>query len=343
MQKKILLAAAIFVFLSFAIAITSFIVVTKNINNPVNSQDTRTIAFEVEQGQGVQTIVDGLEKLGLINGSDYFKLYLWRTDLGSKLKAGNYEFSPSMTIAQIVDILTGGESGIKSNETQVVIPEGTANDQILEKLKIAGAISGEKDFSQLQLDLSEYDFLSNKPEEADLQGFLFPDTYNFFKNASLEDVTTDMLDNFDRKLTTEMREEIKKHEKTIYETIILASIVEKEAGNKEEMPTIASVFYNRLGIGQPLQSDATVNYVTNAGRAMPTSEDLETDSPYNTYKYPGLPPTPICNPGIEAIKAAIYPAQTDYFYFLTTQDEEQNTYFSRTYEEHLQNKAMYLK
>jgi len=343
MQKKSLFDAAIFVFLSLAIVFSTFVIVTRKINRPVNAQDTKTIAFEVKQGQGVWTIADGLEKAGLINGSDYFKIYLWQTKLGSKLKAGKYEFSPSMTIAQIVKTLTEGENGLRSNEARVVIPEGTTNDQILETLKTSGTISGNKDYSQLQLDSSKYDFLKNKPEEADLQGFLFPDTYNFFKNSSLENVTIEMLDNFDQKLTPEMRDEIKKHDKTVYETIILASIVEKEAGNKEEMPTIASVFYNRIGIGQPLQSDATVNYVTKAGRAMPSSEDLEVDSPYNTYKYPGLPPTPICNPGVEAIKAVIYPKQTDYFYFLTTQDEEQKTYFSKTYEEHLANKAMYLK
>lgn len=343
MNKKILIAGKIFIFLLIAIAFFFFVSVSRGIERPANASDTRMIAFEVKQGQGVRAIAKNLEEAGLVSESDYFNFYLWRTGLGGKLKAGTYEFSPSMTIAQIVEALTGGESGLKSNEAQVVIPEGSSDEQIFEKLKTAEAISGEKDFADIRLDLSKYAFLADRPEGADLQGFLFPDTYNFFKNSSLEKVTTNMLDNFDKKLTLEMRDEIKRQNKSVYEVMILASIVEKEAGNKEEMPIIASVFYNRLGIGQPLQSDATVNYITGAGRAMPTNEDLGVDSPYNTYKYPGLTPAPICNPGIEAIRAAIYPAKTDYFYFLTTQDGEQKTYFSKTYEEHLANKAKYLK
>lgn len=343
MKKSILLAAVIFVLLLLSIAFFSFISISQSIDLPVNASDTKTTTFEIRQGQGVRTIAEGLERAGLINGSDYFKLYLWKTGLGSKLKAGTYEFSPSMNIARIVEILIGRENGLKSNETQVVIPEGSSNDQIFEKLKAAGSISGEKTFADIRIDLSRYGYLTDRPKGADLQGFLFPDTYNFFKNSPLEDVMTEMLDNFDKKLTKDMREEIKKQNKSVYEIVIMASIIEKEAGNKEEMPTIASVFYNRLGIDQLLQSDATVNYITGAGRAAPTSEDLKVDSPYNTYKYPGLTPTPICNPGIEAIKAAIYPDKTDYFYFLTTQDEEQKTYFSKTYEEHLANKTEYLK
>jgi UPF0755 protein len=130
--------------------------------------------------------------------------------------------------------------------------------------------------------------------------------------------------------------------KNLYDILIMASIVEKESPDKKEMPTIAGVFYNRLGIGMPLQSDATINYIVGEGRAQATAQDIEVDSPYNTYKYVGLPPSPICNPGIDAIKAAIYPEKTDYYYFLTTQDGERKTYFSKTYEEHLKNKAKYL-
>lgn len=343
MNKKILLFSVIFVFSLLLIALFSYISIKKNITHPVNATDTTAITFEILQGQGVQEIADGLKSKNLINGSDYFKIYLWQTGLGSKLKAGSYELNPSMTIEEIVNLFTAGGSGLESNEARVVIPEGTANAEIFEKLKAAGAISGEEDFDDLRLDLSKYSFLSEMPEGVDLQGFLFPDTYNFFKNSSLEEVTSKMLDEFDAKLTDEMRADIKNKNRNIYEVITLASIIEKEAGNKDEMPVIASVFYNRLAIGQPLQSDATVNYVTDGGRAMPTGEDLEVDSPYNTYKYAGLPPTPICNPGIEAIRAAIYPAETDYFYFLTTQDEAQTTYFSKTYDEHLANKAKYLK
>lgn len=343
MTKKILFAISILVFSLISIAAVSAISIIRDLERPLDSSKTAMVIFEIKPGERVQDIADNLEKSGIIRGSDYFKLYLWKAASGSKLKAGQYELSPSMTLEQIAAILTAGESGLKSNETKVAIPEGKSNAEVLFLLKEADAIPENADFADMDLSIGSYGFLADKPEDADLQGFLFPDTYNFFKDSSLEEVTAKMLEEFDSKLTMEMRKDIEAQGKGIYETIILASIIEKEAGNKEEMPLISSVFHNRLEIGQALQSDATINYVTSAGRAMPTSEDLEVESPYNTYKYPGLPPTPICNPGIEAIRAAIYPAETDYYYFLTTQDGEQKTYFSKTYEEHLANKARYLQ
>ncbi len=342
-KKTLLLGAALAVFILIVVAAGIALTINKNIKHPVDPFDNELTAVNIAQGESVDAIGSKLEEAGLINGGVYLKIYLWQTGLGSKLKAGSYGFSPSMTLDRIVNILTGGETGLKSNEVRVSIPEGLTNGQILERLKLSKVIPESAHFTASGIELSGYGFLDNKPEEADLQGFLFPDTYNFFKDSSIEVITEAMLDNFDKKLTLAMREEIEKQEKSVYEIITLASIVEKEAGDTEEMATIASVFHNRLRIGQALQSDATINYVTGAGRAMPTSNDLEVDSPYNTYKYAGLPPTPICNPGIEAIKAVIYPAKTEYFYFLTTQDGEKKTYFSKTYEEHLQNKATYLK
>jgi UPF0755 protein len=341
-MKRKFLAIAVLVFLLCAVIIFSYIGIRRNIDRPVDASNTQAVAFEIKQGQSVKEISGQLEKDKLITGSDFFRIYLWQNNLGSRLKAGTYEISPSMTIAQIVKIFTGGEIGLKSNETRVIVTEGFSNSEIFDALKKADAISGDESFDDVSIDFSKYDFLADKPATSGLQGYLFPDTYNFFKGSALEDVTEKMLDNFDKKLTPSMRMEIKRQGKSVYDVLILASIVEKEAGNKEEMPTIAGIFYNRLEIGQPLQSDATVNYVTKAGRAMPTGDDLAVDSPFNTYKYKDLPPEPICNPGIEAIKAAIYPEKTDYLYFLTTQDGEKNTYFSKTYAEHLQNKAKYL-
>jgi UPF0755 protein len=342
-KKTLIFGVALSVLFIVVIAVIVILHINNSINRPADQSNAKLTAITIEQGESVDAIGSKLEKAGLINGSEYFKIYLWRTGLGSKLKAGNYEFSPNMTIEQIADILINGEAGLKSNEVRVSIPEGLSNDQVLEKLKSAGAIQNNDYFTAAGMDLSGYDFLEGMNEKANLQGFLFPDTYNFFKNSSTQEVMKSMLDNFDKKLTSEMRADIKRKGRNIYDIVILASIIEKEAAGTDEMPYIASVFYNRLRIGKPLQSDATINYITGAGRAMPTNEDLEIDSPYNTYKYAGLPPTPICNPGIDAIKAAIYPAETDYFYFLTTQDEKKTTYFSKTYEEHLQNKATYLK
>lgn len=199
------------------------------------------------------------------------------------------------------------------------------------------------------LDLSaRYSFLKDKPAGYSLEGFLFPDTYRVFTDASAEDVILKMLDNFDRQLTEEMRAEIARQGKTIYEVIIMASLIEKEApidysdSENRAARIVSDIFWGRLKIGQALQSDATLSYLLNDNNPAHSGQDLQIDSPYNSYKYPGLPPTPICNPGLKAIEAAIYPIATNYNYFLTSLDGR-DIYYARTYEEHLQNKYKYLK
>ncbi|HZJ40958.1 MAG TPA: endolytic transglycosylase MltG [Candidatus Saccharimonadales bacterium] len=198
-------------------------------------------------------------------------------------------------------------------------------------------------------DLSEkFSFLKDKPVYYSLEGFLFPDTYRVYDDASAIDVVDKMLANFDKKLTTQMRTDIAAQGKTIYEIVIMASLIEKEAPINYSDPEnktariVADIFWGRLKIGQALQSDATLTYFLGDNSPSHSGADLEIDSPYNTYKYRGLPPTPICNPGLRAIQAAIYPIKTDYNYFLTSRDGK-NIYYAKTYEEHLNNKYKYLK
>ncbi len=192
----------------------------------------------------------------------------------------------------------------------------------------------------------QFSFLEDKPDYYGLEGYLFPDTYRIYTDATIEDVVIKMLENFDKKLTSEMRADIKKQGKTIYEIITMASIVEKEApisqGDDNDARIVSGIFWDRLKIGQALQSDATLSYIFGDNKPQHQGEELEVDSLYNTYKYPGLPPGPICNPGILAIKAAIYPIKTNYNYFLTPKDSQEVVY-ARTYDEHLQNKYKYLK
>ncbi len=343
MLKKLLLALLILIGALAAILLTAYRSVENTIARPLNAADTRTVPFTIESGEGVAEIAAGLQEAGLIAGSDFFKAYLWQSGQGSGLKAGAYQLSPAMSIPQIVTIFTGGGAGLKSNEAQVVIAEGFSDRQILAALKQAGAVSDAVDFNELTLSTDDYAFLTDRPAGAGLEGYLFPDTYHFFKDSSLADVTEIMLENFDAKVTPQLREEISRQGKSLFEILVMASIIERESPDKEDMPDIAGVFYNRLEIGMPLQSDATINYITDGGRPMPTSEDLAVDSPFNTYKYAGLPPAPICNPGLEAIKAAIWPKENDYLYFLMPQDGSDTTVFSKSYEEHLRNKALYLK
>lgn len=194
---------------------------------------------------------------------------------------------------------------------------------------------------------AEFDFLESKDERLSLEGYLFPDTYKVFASTTAESVIRRFLNNFDNKLSQEMREEIKRQGKTIHEIVTMASIIEKEAPiykqkDNKDAKLISGVFWNRLKIGMLLQSDATLSYIFEDKKAAHAGDELKVDSPYNSYKYAGLPPGPICNPGIVAIEAAIYPEETDYFYFLTPL-KGGDVYYGRTHDDHIYNKRKYLK
>ncbi|MFA6416745.1 MAG: endolytic transglycosylase MltG [Patescibacteria group bacterium] len=203
--------------------------------------------------------------------------------------------------------------------------------------------------SDRPLDFSDkFSFLQDKPNYYSLEGFLFPDTYRVYADASTTDIVYKMLSNFDNKLTSQMRADIAAQGKTIYEIVIMASLIEKEAlinyadSENRDARIVSDIFWGRLKTGQALQSDATLSYLLNDSNPAHSGSDLEVDSPYNSYKYKGLPPTPICNPGLRALEAAIYPIKTDYNYFLTSLDGK-NIYYAKTYDEHLNNKYKYLK
>ena len=206
----------------------------------------------------------------------------------------------------------------------------------------------EKELPDLHDWSEEFAFLADKPEYYGLEGYLFPDTYRIFASSTVTEVIEKMLGNFDSKLTEKMRADIKKQGKTIYEIVTMASIIEKEApinyatGEYRDARIISGIFWNRLEIGQGLQSDATLSYIFGDNDPAHSGKELEVDSPYNTYKYRGLPPGPICNPGILAIQAAIYPIATDYYYFLTSPGDNE-VYYARNYDDHLKNKYQYLR
>lgn len=205
-----------------------------------------------------------------------------------------------------------------------------------------------KDSITLSKDYSlKFDFLKDREDDSSLEGYLFPDTYRFYQDATADEIITKMLENFDRKLTPKMRTDIAAQGKTISQIIIMASLIEKEApinyanGDNHDAKIISGIFWNRLKKGQALQSCATLAYVLGENKAQYSEADTKTDSPFNTYLNKGLPPAPISNPGILAIEAAIYPTENDYNFFLTPSGTK-NIIFSKTYEEHLMNKNKYL-
>ena len=236
----------------------------------------------------------------------------------------------------------------KAPDISITFLEGWSNQEIGNYLE-KNQITTQKDFLVAldNVDVTNYPFLASKPKSAGLEGYIFPDTYFIPKNVATTTNINNLiikkaLDNFAKKVTPDMQVQAEKRGMDLYKILTLASVIEKETGpTATEKKTVAGIFYNRLNIGMPLQSDATVNFATQKNQPSPSQADTEVDSPYNTYKYKGLPPGPICNPSLNSIMAALYPTDTDYMYFLHNQKTGQ-AIFAKTYEEHLKNKQKYL-
>lgn len=238
---------------------------------------------------------------------------------------------------------------ILREEKVIRVIEGWRNADIAKELAILDLVNIPQFTAAAKLDYSgKFDFLSDKPQSTDLEGYLYPDTYRVYASSTADEIIMKMLTNFDNKLTPQMRADIKSQGKTINEIITMASLIEKEApisyrtGKLDDAKIVSGIFWNRIKSGQALQSCATLAYVLGINKSQYSEADTKIDSPYNTYENPGLPPGPIANPGILAIEAAIYPIKTNYNYFLTPSGS-QELIFARTYEEHLQNKNKYLK
>lgn len=295
----------------------------------------------VERGDNALVVGDKLVKAHMIAGKYYLAFYLWKNNQLHNLVAGVYVFQPGMKIPEIAKIITGGETA--PTAIPITFPEGWTAKDMAARLD-ANGLSG-SDFLKIVNDppqdlIDKYSFLQNFPKSASLEGYLFPDTYYFAKDASAQDVAEKMLKNFGSKLTVSMQNEIIAKKRTIFEIVTLASVIEKEARFPEDMKLVASVFYNRLAAGQRLESDATLEYVLQDNKIQHSATDLQNSSPYNTYRNQGLPPGPVSNPGLDALSAAIFPAQTDYYFFLTDLKTKQ-TIFSKTFNEHVANKVKY--
>lgn len=320
------------------IAIVWFIV---GLYNSFNSDLTlqESISFEIPSGATFSQIADKLKEQGVIASEDAF-LWLARLE-DAKLVAGEYTLEPGTTLKELLQRFNIGDAN--TNEVTVKFIEGDTILEMADRLVQSGLISEPEEFltaASQNVSRFQYEFLASKPSSVDLEGYLFPDTYRFFNEASVDDVINKLLETFDQKLTDQMRQDIADSGRSIHEVITLASIIEKEVQHPEDMKTVSGLFMNRLDIGMALQADSTVNYITLSGRDRSTLQDLQIDSPYNTYKYAGLPPGPISNPGLNAINAAIYPNQTDYLFFVT--DSTGKVYYATDFAGHNRNIELYL-
>jgi UPF0755 protein len=315
----------------------------------------RPVVVQIADEDDVGAVAETLSDAELLNFEFYFE---WRMRLSDvQLRPGVYTLRVGMSVPEIIDAITTeavatGEEGTEEEDggdaqvLEVTLIEGQRAEEFGAAIEEAGYPNGQQVFMDALDSPSvreRWDFLEGVPEDAGLNGFLFPDTYTFTTDYTGEDMVNLLLENFDAKVTRETREHIADQGLSLYEAVTLASIVEREAAVAEERPTIAAVYLNRLNSEEEmlLNADPTIQYaVGEPGNWWPaplTNEQLEIDSPYNTYIHPGLPPTPISNPGLGAIQAVGQPADVDYRYFFALQDGSGEHVFATTYEEHQQN------
>jgi UPF0755 protein len=296
--------------------------------------------FVVNAGDTTAVIGKKLKAEGFISSRNFFSLYSRLKGLDSHWQVGEYKLNTTLSVKEIVNQLT--RKDWNRAQKKLTFIEGWTRENMAAYLEREGLFPA-ADFMKATEKASSYDyeFLQDAPAGVSLEGFLYPDTYNVYEDATPEEVVIKMLNNFDNKLTNDLRVEIAKQKKKVYDIAIMASIVEKEMFGYDNRRIVADIFWSRLRDGMALQSDATISYFTKNKSASASLDETKIDNPYNTYKYQGLPPTPICNPSIESIQATILPTDSPYYYFLTTPDGK--IIFSKTHEEHVANKYKYLK
>lgn len=331
-KKKFFIPVVFAVLILFSILFSVFYI-DLAVKKPM-SGSAEEISFTVEKGESTTEIGKNLEKTGLIKNSFIFLLYLKYKGQASEVQAGDYKLAKNLSMLQVMEVLTKG----KVTSGKVTIPEGWTNKQVEEEVVKRG-IGTNAGFKNALLKKYNYDFLKESPN-GDLQGFLFPETYFLSSKPTPEEVIEKMLGEFEKKADLRIKKKIGENGLSYYQILTLASIVEREVTNKEDKKKVASVFLNRLENDIKLDSCATVEYILGTKKRILSLEDISIDSPYNTYKNRGLPPTPIANPGLDSIEAVLEPDNTDYLFFFSGKDGK--TYFSKTQEEHEEKKLKFL-
>lgn len=279
-----------------------------------------------------------LADMGIIRSELLFSVLIKSIYSGATLKAGEYRITENLNSIGAAELFV---KGMPRKEVSIRIIEGWSIGDIAQYLEENG-IAKRSDF--LAETLKDYaplfPFLSERKKGLSLEGYLFPDTYRIFLDSSPTDIIKKMLQNFAVQYTEDMQRETRVREVTIDESVTLASILEQEVRASKDRRIVADIFYRRMKVGMPLQADSTINYITGRSDASARGSDLSVNSPYNTYRNKGLPPGPICNPGIDAIRAALTPLANQYWFFLTTPEGE--VIYSKTFQEHVQNKIKYL-
>ncbi|MGI6168858.1 MAG: endolytic transglycosylase MltG [Christensenellales bacterium] len=321
-----------------------------NYFDPVDVSNTSYMEVVIPNGSSVSKIGRILEDSGVIRNRTSFKILVDLQEMGTKLRSGTYYLSKSMSMDTILDILSSG-TGLERT-ISVTVVEGRSVEQIAEQLVETGLLPNTATFLKLcnqPEQFSEYPFLNHGEEEAAgrryaLEGYLFPDTYEFYSDASETTIIRKLLARFAQMYGDTLQTETQEMDMTMDQVVTLASMIEQEAKG-EDFSKVSAVFHNRLAQGMRLESCATVQYIMGVNKLVLTDEDMAIESPYNTYDQAGLPKGPICNPGLAAIQAALNPDETlrqeNYLFFCLMDPEEGSLAFSKTLDEHNALKAIW--
>lgn len=336
-KKKFILFILTIIILIILFGSMFFTTWIKRGSDPIRPGNTELISINIPRGTGTRSIGKILKSSDLISDDLVFTMKSKLKGYSGKYMAGDYLLSPGMAMDEIMDMLLAGNS----ETTRFTIPEGYDIRRIADTLESSGLIDKDAFYREIKEGKFDYWFVDGlKDGEDRLEGFLFPETYEIYLNADEHKIIDKMLAQFDYVFTDRHFKRMEELNKNIEEVLILASIIEREAVISSDRPVISGVFQNRLKIGMPLQSCATIQYILGEQKPVLSTADTKIESLYNTYIHTGLPPTPICSPGIESIDAALWPEKTDFLFFLAKGDGSH--VFSKTYEEHLANKAKYI-
>ena len=304
-----------------------FIILLYNYGNTPASNSTAEQVVEIKSGMTLRQVAKYLAGKNLLDEPSAFVLYTYLQGKQNRIKAGEYRFSPSIPPWKILESLTNGTAILYT----VTIPEGYRITEIAELFEKKGLVDRETFIAETRNEelLKSFNITSG----GSLEGYLYPDTYKFTKNAGARKIISKLTDTFRKRVQKpELMQQVKAGKLSFHEIVTLASLIEKETGLGTERKLISSVFHNRLVKNMRLQTDPTVIYAMINFDGNIRKKDLSIDSPYNTYKYHGLPPGPIASPGLDSIRAALEPEHSDYLYFVSRKNGSHQ--FSTNYEDH---------
>lgn len=334
------------ILLIFAVLLIGSAVAFYEINLMPVGGSSESIIVEIPNGATISDVANILEEAGVIRSALVFRSYAGRHSRGEKqIQAANYEFNRQMSAQEIFNKMLEGDAYL--GEIKITVPEGKNLKEIAKMLEdhhVCDAQAFQDECKNIKKYKAKYPILSSIPDglDRDLEGYLFPATYYWNSDTKPSVVVNAMVSAFVDYLTPDMEKQAKEMGKTVDEIIIMASIIELEIKMPEDRANCASVYYNRLKAGMPLQADITVDYALGSKHAVLTTDQTQVDSPYNTYINYGLPIGPIGSPGVESIKAALNPAKTNYLYYVSDL-ETGKTYFNETYEGHLADCEKHMK